>query len=788
MKSIRQKILYLTIAPFFLVYSALSVFIVYQVYKIHVKETGRQLQNIALYNEVNLRKCCETVELAVQVCASELEKIDSEEPAARMTGEHIITSRFQNPYVINTWVIFEPNAFDGKDELHKEDYPGAPSGRYIRSFIRDGDSWIVLDDIEETDLDDRDKSYYYIIPMTTGAFFTDFGSHKLLWDYGSGPASSFGVVMPVFRNGRIIGCVGLDAAINEKTLGEVIYPNSVSAIFLSDGRLGYSSNVENIGKTLEELNFGNSDEITDRLKNNKEYLYMGYSGFSGAKCFNYFFPVEIFGGYVYIYTSIPQRDILLNMILVLLPIGSSFFISLIVFILLFIYLSRGIAVPLKKLTEACESIVQGSLEMNINVVNSDDELGMISRSLLGMTEQFKTSKFLQERYYDRFDIIMKIHYALFRSDTLGTAFSSVLNEIAGYFCADKASFVFIIRENPTIVAIYPPAERDEGDSEFFAHNQVVKLLEGKKHYTINGSALESSRFPFVDFNTGSLCMVPLRVNDVLEGYIIMEGKKKEPLVNDDTTLLFLGDALSYIISFRAGREQIKDIPFEQPGEFALKKMQKDSQELFLTENEDDFLNKAKSIQNLNIDKGILLIGGEKKKYTELLKITVKVVSESILKMRSFYANDLAAFAIEVHGLKAALYSIGAEVLGDEARQLEFAAKSEDAEYCTKNYPILEEKLRVFSRNLAALFPHKERNFRKGELKELEDALVQAKQACENFDIYTANSLLEPLVFQTWDIEIIQKSLQNIMLDIENLEYEGISGKIIQLLSAIRNRE
>jgi HPt (histidine-containing phosphotransfer) domain-containing protein len=268
----------------------------------------------------------------------------------------------------------------------------------------------------------------------------------------------------------------------------------------------------------------------------------------------------------------------------------------------------------------------------------------------------------------------------------------------------------------------------------------------------------------------------------------MEGNRNETLIHDDTTLLFISDVLSYIINSRIEweKELAKSVAAPASKKILFDPDKPREQELLTVIDGDEVLEKAKAIPNLNVDKGILLLGGEKKKYTELLRITVKVISEELLKMRRLHTEDLAAFAIEVHGIKAALFNIGAEALGDEARQLEFAAKSEDAVYCRENYPALEEKLRIFSRNLAALFPREERSSRKGNVKELEKTLVRAGEACDNFDVSTASGLLSPYVLEDWEDGIIRKSLQNILGDMENLEYESVKGKIMGLLAALRD--
>jgi len=783
MKStIWKKILYLQILPFSVIYIILSIFIVLQVYKTQTKKVAQQLHSLALYNEASLRTTYDAVELSVQIAASELEKINPNSPNAREIGENIITSRFQNPRLVNAWLAFEPNAFDRQDPLHSGDHPGVPSGRYIRSFLRNGDFWHLDPDIDEADWS---NSYWYRNPMETRSVFTDFGSpeYDLLWDYGNGPISSICISAPVFRNNRAIGSVGLDVAINEDTLGDQLYNDAgvSSAIFLVNGTFGYSLDTEKVGKTLEELGFGGAGRIRDHMKVLQPVqIDNEYSGITGAKSFSYFYPVQINDKHIYICTSMPQHMVWLDTAPVLLPIGTSLLISLGIFSLLFVYLSRGVAVPLRNLARASESLASGNLDVQIKFVHSGDEMEMITRSLARMAEQFRVSKLVQERSQNRFDIIIRIHNAMFHSRTLDDTFDKVLSEIADYFHIYKASLIVMKNESPRVCSIFPITVRDEGDAEFFCHQQVAQLTKGKKHLVMNYGALAAAQLSFVSFDTKSLCILPLRVNGRLRGYIIMEGKDQEAFVHDDTTLIFIGTTLSDIIGCR--------IDWEQAAAEASAKPDKGTgqQEMIMPEDHDEFIEKAKSIQGLDVDKGILLIGGEKEKYTELIKITIKVVTEGIQKMRELYLDDLPAFAIEVHGMKAALYNIGAELWGDEARQLEFAAKSEDAGYCTENYPVFEERLRTLSRNLAALFPRQERNSQSGSTAELAQMLPRVRELCGNFDTVAAASLLSPFIASRWEDQAISDLLAGIEKDLENLEYDAAEIKIKKLQESLKD--
>ncbi|MDR0587214.1 MAG: HAMP domain-containing protein [Treponema sp.] len=770
------------VIPFLVIYLAFSAVLIRQAYQSKIEETRQDLYNLGNYYRLNLNSFYEAAELSVLVSAAELEAIETTDPKSRGIGENVLIRRFHNPHVINAWLVFEPDAFDGRDALHTGDYPGAPSGRYIRSFNRQGNSWEVAEDIDESMLDDVSTGYWYTIPRDSGTIFTDLGGYDLLWDYGDDPVSSIGVVAPVFRDDRVIGCVGVDLEMNEKILGEQYFFNVDvdTAIFLFDGRLGYSLDTDNVGKTLEDLGFESASRIRKAMENRASlFLYNEWSGISGTKNFSYFCPLFVAGRFIYIYIAFPQNYVWRNVIPVLRPIVISVIASLILFSLLLLYLFRGISKPIQKLTLTSEAIASGDLDVRIEYKRSEDELGMITKSLSRIVEQFKVSKLLQRRNEDRFDIIMDIHYALFRGESLGAAFDATLKAVAEYFCVFKAALVFIPEESPRIVAVYPPSDSEEGDSGFFSHDQIVNLIGDKKHLTMNYGTMSSMKLSFVDFAAKSLCILPLRVKDLLKGYIIMEGREDESLVHDDTTLLFISDTLAYLLDSRINWAPETTGGSSVPAETA--------KAAFVQEdNADTFLEKAKTIQYLNVDKGLFLLGGEKDQYTELLRITIKVIGEKIPVMRGLYAKNIAAFGIEVHGMKAALYNIGAESLGDRARQLEFAAKSGDNAYCREHYREFEEQLEILSQNIASLFPREERGSQPGNLAELETILGKILEACNVFDNSGAQVFLNQVNGLRWEDGQIEEALRKIGDDIENLEYEQAAEKIEELLYYMRS--
>ncbi|MDR0600045.1 MAG: HAMP domain-containing protein [Treponema sp.] len=460
----------------------------------------------------------------------------------------------------------------------------------------------------------------------------------------------------------------------------------------------------------------------------------------------------------------------------------------IIFSLLVIYLIWGISDPLKQLTRSSEELAAGNMDVFLEPCKRKDELGLLTKSLIRVAEQFRTDRIVQRRYQDRFETLLGIHYALYRTDSLEEAFNSLLTAVAEYFEVFKAALVLIMDASPKLAAAYPLSFGEGKKDEFTGHGQAAKLLGDRKHLTMNRGTLQNAGLSFVDEQTQSLCVLALRTEGVLRGYVILEGKKEEAFIHDDTTLLFIGDTLAYLLDHRWRQEKpaprARDFSGEEEsgGSGAPPESPLAGLGALSPEEAGPLLVKARTIPGLNVDRGLSLVGGEEEQYAELLRVTVGSIAQGIQKTRNLHVSDLAAFAVEIHGMKSALYTIGADSLGDEARQLEFSAKSDDAAYCGENYPDFEERLRGFSRNLAALFPSRESPSQRGDPKELAKTLEQVQKVCGDFDAAGAAALLAPMNVWVWEGEI-GKNLEALKKDLDNIEYDDAMEKISTLLEA-----
>jgi signal transduction histidine kinase/response regulator of citrate/malate metabolism len=119
-----------------------------------------------------------------------------------------------------------------------------------------------------------------------------------------------------------------------------------------------------------------------------------------------------------------------------------------------------------------------------------------------------------------------------------------------------------------------------------------------------------------------------------------------------------------------------------------------------------------AIDGLDVKKGVSMSGGSAEAYFKVLKSYCKDGREKVDQIRQTIAEEnLPLFAIYVHALKSASASIGSASVSELAKELEFAAKKNDADYVNANVDL-------FIAMLEPLLDNIEQALRKREEKSL----------------------------------------------------------------------
>jgi signal transduction histidine kinase/CheY-like chemotaxis protein len=160
------------------------------------------------------------------------------------------------------------------------------------------------------------------------------------------------------------------------------------------------------------------------------------------------------------------------------------------------------------------------------------------------------------------------------------------------------------------------------------------------------------------------------------------------------------------------------------------------------------------IDGLNIKKGLERFGGNTTAYLTVLRSYLTNTTAILDKLRDVKPAGIPDYAIAVHGVKSSSYSIGADIVGDMAEQLELAAKSDEYEYVSATNILFIDKLEKLLKELKVAI----------ELADAETATVP-QEAKESVDKKTLAQLLEGC--QNVDLEKIENALS----ELEKYRYE-----------------
>ena len=192
-----------------------------------------------------------------------------------------------------------------------------------------------------------------------------------------------------------------------------------------------------------------------------------------------------------------------------------------------------------------------------------------------------------------------------------------------------------------------------------------------------------------------------------------------------------------------------------------------------TEQEVDAMHGIDEIEGLDTEQGILYCNGKEAYITILRAYCEDWEGAGALAEQSFEDKDWKNYTIAVHGLKSAMFSIGANEVSEMAKQLEYAGKENRIAY-------IEEHHRELMDAYAALFGRLTSNkwLCPEDEKAEEDTSALPEIPGEAFDRIIAN--MEDAVY-TFDKDILTELVE----ELERYNYKGYSLK--KMLVPVRRK-
>jgi|GEM_PF-1703674 len=768
------------LVPLVIIFGVLSVLIFTTVSQYVNNWVELEMRGLTEINATDLAGQIESVRIAVLSMAAILEGVDNSADNAREQVDQLLQSLFTNDVVYNAWLIYEPQAFDGRDNDYRQDYPGAPSGRFMRSYVIEDDDIVVAPDMEEEWLDDIEDAYWYIIPRDSGKLYIDVDNESVnLWDYGLGenPVYTLTVAAPIFRDDQVIGVVGADISVDTMTIsidGDHAHVSNV-AVFYSSGRIFYSPRIDLAEECINTLGFSNMDMIWEAF-DSREPLFIPdeYCVFANARALAIFQPVYIknYDEILFLYVSLPRSVIYDSLLPIIFIIAVTSAIVFAMLVILVVYVIRQVSRPLNRLTLAANAIAQGNIEIAIDYSpDARNEIGLLSQSLHTMVEQFRVNAMKMDQTRRKDSIKLQIETFITASGSAREIFEGLAAMLREYFGVLKVTIIHVNSGKATAFSNMSPPH------EFFAREQTEALLDGRKLVFLNAQAISIQDLDFLEQITQSVCFMPLRPlqNGELFGYIIFEHDSKTALSEGiESIMMYISEILSEWLAQQEWDDT--DLPSEElyalPGELPDKPPYT---------NPVSIIERLKGIDGIAVDLALERMGGLDEAYEKTVKLLARLLPDAIAKMDKYITErNLKDFTIEVHGIKGVLQGIGAGKLGTDGANLENAALEGDEDYCYTRFPSFKESLNDFSGQLNAALESDITVPKEQIGKEaLSAALTDAKTAAEAYDAMGALEALAVLSGRSYSREA-DGLLEKVTFALEEFDCKGALINIIKI--------
>jgi methyl-accepting chemotaxis protein len=322
-----------------------------------------------------------------------------------------------NDEYLAVWTMWEPNAFEGRDDYYVDDPLYEESGgQFSLSYYLDKGSVAI----NWGTLEDYNQSFYQIPRQRMAKTIMNPYSRN----YTQNEADNIyvtSVITPIIVDGEFQGVVGLD--INMERMHALIenvtlFESGSAAILSNDLQVAAHKEKFYIGRQFRQLVDENYTEIESAVNENRLYLFEDRSDNPLLRTFT---PVEFadIPEAWSIAAEIPLYEIAaesrkLRTIIILIGLAGVLVISLVVFLM-----AKDITYPILKINLLVKEAARGKLDAEVGFDNRADEVGLIAKELKNLIDGLKKTAIFARKIGDgNYD---ETHSKLSEDDELGEA-------------------------------------------------------------------------------------------------------------------------------------------------------------------------------------------------------------------------------------------------------------------------------------------------------------------------------------------------------------------------------
>ena len=317
--------------------------------------------------------------------------INSQKTEFSRDSANVVLKSFieKNKNFLGAYVLFEPNAFDGKDKNFINATGHDQTGRFIPYWTRDDNGAGVVEALAAYEVP-GDGDYYQIPKKTKKETLTE----PYIYAVQGKDTLLTSLVVPILdTNGNFIGIAGIDIGLSQlqSIIGNMKighFKKAYATFFSQTGIEVACGNADHVGKPITETSA--SDVLIKKVLNNQNFELERYSNFLKSEVLTNA-TVITFGdtGAKWMMTvNIPKDEINEGINRLYRTIAIVGIIAVLLAILLVYFLSRSISNPLKNAVQVVQRVAEGELTTSITV-ESTDEIGTLMAAMNEMVDKLR---------------------------------------------------------------------------------------------------------------------------------------------------------------------------------------------------------------------------------------------------------------------------------------------------------------------------------------------------------------------------------------------------------------
>lgn len=290
----------------------------------------------------------------------------------------------ENPSFLGTYTLWEPNAFDGQDELYRGTEVHDETGRFIPYWVRDGESISVipLEQYETPGIGD-----WYLLPRQTKKEVT---VAPLVYPIQGEDTVMASFVVPIVYNGQFYGIAGVDAPISftQDIVDSVDLYNGKAGVVLLTGEgtlISVRNRPELVNQPATEI-YNDFSDLQARIEAGEAFISPSADG----QYLRVFAPVDLgkTGSHWSFSLIIPVSEITAEATRAAFVQAGIGLVAILLALYALWFLTGRVVRPLQALTSVASQISQGNLEA-IADIRSEDETGILANTFNSMVNQLR---------------------------------------------------------------------------------------------------------------------------------------------------------------------------------------------------------------------------------------------------------------------------------------------------------------------------------------------------------------------------------------------------------------